>query len=197
MNYAGHYGVGVSRAVSAGNAAAVGVADYLEFYADDPATTVGLAYVEGVPDGRALRRAARGGRRADAGRAREGRRLRRRPRAAASHTGSLASDDRVFDGDVPPGRRRAGRHHRGGLRRRRHLRHPAAAEGPRVVVVTTAGGWGVVTADAITRRRLELAAAARRPAGGARQGAAAALEPQQPDRPGRRRDPRHDPEVLD
>ena len=25
-------------------------------------------------------------------------------RAAASHTGSLATDDRVFDGDVPPGR---------------------------------------------------------------------------------------------
>ena len=38
MNYARHYGVGVSRAVSAGNAAAVGVADYLDYYADDPET---------------------------------------------------------------------------------------------------------------------------------------------------------------
>ena len=30
------------------------VADYLDFYADDPATSVGLAYVEGITDGRAL-----------------------------------------------------------------------------------------------------------------------------------------------
>ena len=44
----------MSRAVSAGNAAAVSVADYLDWYADDDATAVSLAYVEGVTDGRAL-----------------------------------------------------------------------------------------------------------------------------------------------
>jgi acetyltransferase len=37
MNYALQTGVGISRAVSAGNGR-VGVADYLGFYADDPAT---------------------------------------------------------------------------------------------------------------------------------------------------------------
>ena len=47
-------GIGISRAVSAGNAAVVEVADYLEFFATDPATDVGLAYLEGVRDGRAL-----------------------------------------------------------------------------------------------------------------------------------------------
>ena len=84
--------------VSAGNAAAVTVADFLDFYADDPETAVGLAYVEGIADGRAffdrVRSVARrkplvlvkGG--ATAG----------GQRAAASHTGSLATDDRVFDG---------------------------------------------------------------------------------------------------
>ena len=39
-------------AVSAGNAAAVGVIDYLEYYADDPYTNVALVYVEGLVDGR-------------------------------------------------------------------------------------------------------------------------------------------------
>jgi len=36
------------------NAAAVTVADYLDWYAEDEATAVGLAYLEGIVDGRAL-----------------------------------------------------------------------------------------------------------------------------------------------
>src|SRR5215204_5500853 len=54
LNCARATGVGISRAVSAGNAAAVSVADYLDHYATDPATAVGLAYVEGIADGRSL-----------------------------------------------------------------------------------------------------------------------------------------------
>ena len=49
-NLARQSGVGISRAVSAGNAAQVGVADYVEWFATDPATRVGLAYVEDVHD---------------------------------------------------------------------------------------------------------------------------------------------------
>jgi acyl-CoA synthetase (NDP forming) len=45
LNYAAQTGVGVSRAVSAGNAAAVTIPDYLDFYAADDATDVALAYV--------------------------------------------------------------------------------------------------------------------------------------------------------
>ena len=98
MNYAVQTGVGISRAVSAGNAAAVGVADYLGFYADDPATAVSLAYVEGIGDGRdfRLRLAAAAAEKPVVlvkGGATEG-----GQRAAASHTGALASDDRLFDG---------------------------------------------------------------------------------------------------
>ncbi len=54
MNMSRASGVGISRAVSAGNAAAVTVADYLDWYADDPDTAVGLAYVEGIVDGRGI-----------------------------------------------------------------------------------------------------------------------------------------------
>jgi acyl-CoA synthetase (NDP forming) len=99
LNLARSTGVGISRAVSAGNAAAVSVADYLSWFADDPATSVGLAYLEGINDGRELfdqlSAAAskaplvvlKGG--STAGGA----------RAAASHTGALAADDKVFDGE--------------------------------------------------------------------------------------------------
>ena len=80
-------------------------------------------------------------------------------RAAASHTGSLASDERVF----------AGMCRQAGITRAVTIEEAfeAAATfatqplpaGPRTAVVTTAGGWGVVTADAIARDGdLELAA---------------------------------------
>src|SRR5581483_5674978 len=98
MNWSRASGVGIARAVSAGNAAAVSVIDYVDWYAGDDETAVALAYLESVGDGQAFVRRARavslckplvvvkGG--ATAG----------GQRAAASHTGSLASDDRVFDG---------------------------------------------------------------------------------------------------
>jgi acetyltransferase len=157
MNYAVQTGIGISRAVSAGNAAAVSVPDYLDWYADDPETAVGLAYVEGIPDGRAffeqVRAAAarkplvlvKGG--ATAG----------GQRAAASHTGSLATDDGVFTGAcVQAGVTRAATVEEAFEAAASFATQPLP-KGPRVVIVTTAGGWGVVTADAITRSELELA----------------------------------------
>ena len=158
MNYAVQTGIGISRAVSAGNAAAVTIADYLDWYADDPETAVGLAYVEGVADGRAFFDRIRSV-------------VERKPlvlvkggataggqRAAASHTGSLASDDRVFDGVC----RQAGVTRAATVEEAFEAAATFATQplprGPRTVVMTTAGGWGVVTADAITRSELELAA---------------------------------------
>jgi acyl-CoA synthetase (NDP forming) len=151
LNYARQTGVGISRAVSAGNAAAVTPADYLEWYADDAETAVSLAYVEGIVDGRALRDTfasvtarkplviVKGGA-TEAG-----------ARAAASHTGALAADDKVFDGVC----------RQTGVTRVVSVEEAfdAAAtfatqplpKGPNVVVLTTAGGWGVVTSDAIAR----------------------------------------------
>jgi acyl-CoA synthetase (NDP forming) len=153
MNYARHYGVGVSRAVSAGNAAAVTVPDFLDYYADDPETDVGLAYVEGITDGRAFFERMRSvaermplvvvkGGTSDVG-----------ARAAASHTGSLATDDRVFDGAC----RQAGVVRAATIEEAYEAAATFATqplpEGPNVCVVSTAGGWGVVTADAISRTR--------------------------------------------
>jgi acetyltransferase len=156
MNLASQSGVGVSRAVSVGNAAQVGVLDALEFFADDPHTSVGLLYVEGIPDGRRFAE-------------RLGAVSRRMPvvilkggttasgaRAAASHTGSLATDDLVFDGMCA----------QYGIARARTLTEAfdlaatlatqPTPPGPRTAVVTTVGGWGVVTADALAGSRLEL-----------------------------------------
>lgn len=158
LNYAVLTGIGVSKAISCGNSAQTTIADYLDYFAADPDTAVALAYLEGVGDGRAfldaLRRLAaekpvvvlKGGA------ASEGQ------RAAASHTGSLASDDRVFDGIC---------------RQLGVLRAPTVEQafewaatfatqplprGRRTIIFTTAGGWGVLTADACAAAGLEVMA---------------------------------------
>ena len=158
QNWAVQTGVGVSRAVSAGNAAAVGIADYLDWYADDDATAVSLAYVEGVSDGRALfDRVAAVARRKPVVVVKGGTTAGGQ-RAAASHTGSLASDDRIFDAMC----RQAGVTRAVTVEEAFEAAATFATQplprGPRTAVLTTAGGWGVVTADAIARSRvLELA----------------------------------------
>ena len=151
MNMSRASGVGISRAVSAGNAAAVTVADYLGWYADDEATAVGLAYVEGISDGRGLMdslasAAARKPLVLVKGGATEG-----GAQAAASHTGALAANDKIFDGEC----RAAGITRAGTVTEAFEAAATFATQplpvGPNTIVLTTAGGWGVVTADAITR----------------------------------------------
>lgn len=158
QNYALATGVGVSRAVSAGNAAAVNVPDYLEYFAADPETQVALAYVEGIADGRAFFERAREVARRQPLVLLKGGATTGGQRAAASHTGALASDDRVFDGMC----RQAGVTRAGNVEEAFEAAATFATQplprGPRVAVVTTAGGWGVVTADAIARSALELVA---------------------------------------
>ena len=158
LNYAVATGVGVSKAVSLGNSAQTGLADLLEYFAVDPDTDVALAYVEGVGDGQRFRRAlervtavkplvlVKGGASGQGA------------RAAASHTGALASDDRIFDGVC---------------QQFGALRAPTVEEafewaatlatqplprGSRTLVFTSVGGWGVLAADACAEAGLDLIA---------------------------------------
>jgi acyl-CoA synthetase (NDP forming) len=156
----GHYacftGIGISKAISCGNSAQLGVDDYLEYFLEDDETAVAFAYLEGVRDGRRFFERA-------------GRFTRRKPlvllrggatalgqAAASSHTGSLASDDRVFDGLC----RQLGISRADTLEDAYELAATFATQplprGRRVVVFTAAGGWGVLCADACVRAGLEV-----------------------------------------
>jgi acyl-CoA synthetase (NDP forming) len=151
LNYARQTGVGISRAVSAGNAAALGVADLIEWYGTDDATRVSLAYVEGISDGAGLMRRLTSAAKNKPVVLVKGGATENGARAAASHTGALAANDSIFDGAC-----RAG-----GISRAATVEEAfeAAAtfatqplpKGPNVIILTTAGGWGVVTSDAIAR----------------------------------------------
>jgi acyl-CoA synthetase (NDP forming) len=156
-NYAQLTGVGVSRAVSAGNAAAVTVPDFLEFYGDDPETRVALAYVESVGDGRTFAQRLRGVAERKPVVVVKGGATTGGQRAAASHTGALASDDRVFDGALRQAGVSRARTVEEGFEVAATFASQPLPAGNRVVVVTTVGGWGVVTADAIADTGLRLA----------------------------------------
>src|SRR5438552_451210 len=156
LNYAVLTGVGVSKAISTGNSAQTGIADYLTYFAADPETAVGLAYLEGVADGRAFIEAVRRLTAAKplvllkGGAAAEGQ------RAAASHTGSLATDARVFDGLCrQTGVLRAPSVEHAFEWAASFATHPLP-RGRRAIVFTTAGGWGVLAADACVAAGLEL-----------------------------------------
>ena len=158
LNYANQTGVGISRAISAGNASSTGIADYLDHYAADPQTAVSLVYAEGLPDGRAFADRVRavaarkpvvilkGGATASG------------QRAAASHTGALASDDAVFEGVA----RQVGMVRAPDVEAAFETAATFATQplppGPRLVILTTVGGWGVVAADAVSASSLELVA---------------------------------------
>ncbi len=156
LNYAVLTGVGVSKSLSCGNAAQTTLADFLAYFAADPETDTVVVYVEVVPDGPRLVEAIRtltavkplvvlrGGVAAEG------------QRAATSHTGSLATDDRVFDGLC----------RQLGVLRAPTVEHAfewAATlttqplpRGRRVAILTSAGGWGVLAADACAAAGLAL-----------------------------------------
>ncbi len=149
-------GVGFSRFVCIGNEADLKAADYVEYFADDPATEVILLYIEGLRDARRFMDiAARTSPRKPivvlkAGKTRAG------ARAAASHSAALAADETVFDGVI----KQTGMIEADTTEEMLDIAKAFAAvpppRGKRVGVLTWGGGWGVVTADALAYHGLEL-----------------------------------------
>jgi len=156
LNYGCLTGVGMSKSISCGNSAQLELADYLEYYGEDPDTAVSLAYLEGVGDGRRFLEVAR------AHTARKPLVLMRGgvtgagKRAASSHTGALGSDDAIFTGAC----RQAGITRAFSIEEAFEAAATLATQplprGPRTLIFTVAGGWGVLTADACVGAGLEL-----------------------------------------
>ena len=156
LTWAALHQVGIGRFVSSGNEAATCTEDYLDYLARDPRTQSILSYVEGTRSGRSLfeslRKAAaqkpvvliKGGR-SQAG-----------MRAAQSHTGSLATETRLFEAAC----RQAGATVINDTYEAMEvcgvfLNQPLP-KGRRVVIVSQGGGWGVVTADACAEAGLDV-----------------------------------------
>lgn len=96
--YSLYKGVGINYFISVGNEADLDFTDFLEYMVHDPGTRLAGCYLEGAKDGDKLRRVAEEALEREkpililkAGRSPAG------SRAAASHTGSLAGSDNVYD----------------------------------------------------------------------------------------------------
>lgn len=148
--------LGVSAIVGLGNKADVDEDDLLTFFEQDDATRCIAMHMEDLKDGRAFLEAARRVTRTKpvivlkAGRTAEG------AKAAGSHTGALAGDDKVYDDLF----RQAGVVRAPGLRDMleyaRCLPMLPTPKGENVVIITGAGGSGVLLSDACTDNGLHL-----------------------------------------
>jgi acetyl coenzyme A synthetase (ADP forming)-like protein len=156
LDYARQLDIGISSFVSVGNKADVSGNDLLQYWAEDPHTSVILLYLESFGNPKKFAEIARRVGRAKpivavkAGRSAAG------SRAAASHTGALATNDAVVDALF----RQAGV-----IRTERLeemfdvavlLAHQPLPRGPRVAILTNAGGPGILAADACEANGLQL-----------------------------------------
>lgn len=161
LDYAKGQGIGFSKVVSLGNKADVTENDFLAYLWRDPQTRVILLYVEDLANGRQFLELAReitgeGTHRKPilalkAGRTPAG------ARAVASHTGSLAGSDEVYDAIFT----------QSGVLRVDTVEdlfeyaiafaHQPLPKGRRVAIITNAGGPGIMATDACVRYGLELA----------------------------------------
>ena len=160
LAFAEQQGIGIRAFCGSGNEAMMTIEDYLDGFEVDTLTRTVILYVESVKNGRRFFESARRvgqkkpivllkGGRSDAGN-----------RAAASHTGAMTSDIKIFEAVC----RQAGIVL---AQKPMDLLDLAAAfsslplpEGRRAAIVTLGGGWGVVTADLCAEYGLEVPALA-------------------------------------
>jgi acetyl coenzyme A synthetase (ADP forming)-like protein len=148
--------MGVSAIVGLGNKSDIDEDDLLTFFGQDDNTQLIAMHLEDLKDGRAFVRAAREVSRhkpvivLKAGRTAMG------ARAARSHTGALAGDDKVYDDIL----RQAGVIRAPGLNDMleyaRALPAMPTPKGENVVIITGAGGSGVLLSDACGDNGLSL-----------------------------------------
>ena len=149
-------GIGFSYFVGSGNEAHLTLADFIEFFGEDPETKVILSYVEGIREGKRFLEVAKRVTQTKpivmikAGDTTAG------ARAAFSHTAALSGSESAFAAAV----KQAGIIRAGDIYElfdigAAFIRQPLP-KGKRVGIVTDGGGWGVLAADACAKAGLEV-----------------------------------------
>jgi len=157
MLHALEAGLGIGKFVGVGNEALVTATELLDYFAHDTDTSLVLAYMEGVRDGRSFMAAAsratarkpvvilRGGTSETGG------------RAAASHTGALAGSHEVFRAAARQSGLIVTTDQNDLIDTALALSRTPLPPGDRVAVMSSGGGWGVLCADELNRQGLRTA----------------------------------------
>ena len=148
--------IGMSKFASIGNSADVGFVEILNYFREDPKSSVIAAYVEGVDEGRALFKSLH-----DAAKVKpvvllKGGRSEAGGRATLSHTGSLTGSTKVFDGMI----RQAGCVTAPTLDTLFEIcklfDYQPIPKGNRIGIISNTGGAGVLATDAASELNLEI-----------------------------------------
>jgi acyl-CoA synthetase (NDP forming) len=149
LSRAAYRGIALSRLAATGNEADLEVADFIDWFVDDPASDVIALYLEGLRDVTRFRAAAERAAAANkplvifkVGRSEAG------ARSTQSHTGALAGEDRLYDGlFAQVGAIRAATFS-DLIEVAMALSAKPRLRGKRLAVLTTTGGAGTLLADA-------------------------------------------------
>jgi acetyl coenzyme A synthetase (ADP forming)-like protein len=146
IHLANHEFVGISKIIGVGNKIDIDDDDLIDYFAQDPDTKVVGLYIEAVKDGRKFMNSIKKCKKpvlvVKAGKSKAG------ARATASHTGSMAGSDKIYDAAIKQA---------GGIRCRdivelfdmaRALAGQPPAQGNRIGIITNGGGIGILLSDA-------------------------------------------------
>jgi acyl-CoA synthetase (NDP forming) len=156
LAFAEQQDIGIRAFSGSGNEAMVTIEDYMEAFEIDALTRTVVLYIESVKDGRRFFNSARRVSRKKPVVVLKGGRTTRGKQAAASHTGAMASDARVFDAAC----RQAGIIQ---VAQPMELLDLSAVfsslplpRGNRVAIMTLGGGWGVIATDLCAEHGLKV-----------------------------------------
>jgi len=148
--------IGMSKFASIGNSADVGFVEIINYFREDPKSSVIAAYIEGVDEGRALFESLHNAAKVKPVVILKGGRSEAGAHATQSHTGSLAGSSKVFDGMV----RQAGCVTAPTLDTLFEIcklfDYQPIAKGNRIGIISNTGGAGVLATDATSELNLEI-----------------------------------------
>ncbi len=156
LSFADSQGLGIRAFGGSGNEAMVAIEDFMEAFEVDKETKTVLLYLESVKDGKRFFESARRVGRKKPVIILKGGRTEAGDRAAASHTGAMASDFRVFEALCRQTGVVSVRQPTDMLDASMVFSSLPMPQGRRVAIMTLGGGWGVVTSDLCSDQNLRV-----------------------------------------
>lgn len=154
LAFAEEEGIGIRAFSGSGNEAMITIEDYMECFEVDDMTKTVVMYIESIKNGRRFFEAAKRVGRKKPVIALKGGRTQAGASAAASHTGAMASNIKIFDAACKQAGVVQAQQSMDLLDLSAAFSSLPLPQGNRVAILTLGGGWGVVASDLCTENGL-------------------------------------------